>query len=271
MVKMRNYAVLGFPDDINVVERGEVAYFAGCTASYRSPDTAQITLRLLAYLYPKGVVALGAKEFCCGSPYIRTGQVDFTVEKDQKNINFQVSDLIKNNVQTLVERGVKTVIFSCSGCYKTAMQDWPKFTDVPFERIHLSQILAKAIEEGRITLKSYPKTITYHDPCHLGRHMKEFDAPRAILNAIPDVTIHEMRHSRNRALCCGAGAGVKAGFPDLALEIAKMRVKEAQDINAEVIVTACLFCKNNLQDAMDAVGSSIEVLDLSDLVWQLLN
>jgi heterodisulfide reductase subunit D len=98
--------------------------------------------------------------------------------------------------------------------------------------------------------------------------MQIYDAPRYILNHIPGLEFIEMQRIKENAWCCGAGAGVKSGFPDLALDIAKQRIREAVETGADTIVTTCPFCLRNLEDAAKALGSecAIEVLDLLELV-----
>ncbi|GAB4320090.1 MAG: (Fe-S)-binding protein [Promethearchaeota archaeon] len=261
------------PEDVKEVERGPYAYFVGCTASFRTISAAQNTSRILSKLLG-GIVVLGSGEFCCGSPLIRTGQVDFDLSpaEGRDPVRFKVKDLISHNVDALVMREVKEVIFSCSGCYKTSTDDWPRLFDreIPFKRTHITQFLSRMLDEGKLQLGEYPKTITYHDPCHLGRHRGEYDAPRRVLAAIPGAKFVEMRKVRNRSRCCGAGAGVKAGFPDKALEIAKIRVLEAKETGADVLATSCVFCKYNFLDAVKALDLDLEVVNIEDIIASIM-
>ena len=258
---------------IKTVEKGPVGYFVGCTASFRTKTAAQSTAKILSKFYPDGFVLLGNGEYCCGSPLIRTGQEDFDLEMaDGRMVRFRVKDLITHNVDELVKRGVKEVVFSCSGCYKTSIESWPKYYDgeVPFTRTHITQFLARKIDEGAVQFKPLYKKITFHDPCHLGRHRGEYEAPRKILKAIPGVEFVEMQFNKNRARCCGAGGGVKSGYPKDSLDIAKIRVQEAIDTGADILLTSCVFCKYNLLDAVKDMNASIEVLNTEDLVVDLV-
>jgi heterodisulfide reductase subunit D len=258
---------------IKTVEKGPVGYFVGCTASFRTKTAAQSTAKILSKFYPGGIVLLGNGEYCCGSPLIRTGQEDFDLEMaDGRTVRFRVKDLITHNVEALIKRGVKEVVFSCSGCYKTSMESWPQYYDgeVPFTRTHITQFLARKIDEGAVHFKPLYKKITFHDPCHLGRHRGEYDAPRKILNAIPGLDFVEMQYIKNRARCCGAGGGVKSGYPKDALEISKIRVQEAIDTGADILLTSCVFCKYNFLDAVKDMNASIEVLNTEDLVVDLV-
>ncbi len=139
--------------------------------------------------------------------------------------------------------------------------------EIPFKVVHTSELMAELIKEGRLKLlKEVPETVTYHDPCHLGRHAGIYEQPREVLKAIPAIKFVEMSKNRENALCCGAGGGVKAGFPDFAMQAAMRRLEEAQDVGAESIVSACPFCAHNLKDAIRESGSQLKFYDLTELI-----
>ncbi|MHA1510399.1 MAG: (Fe-S)-binding protein [Promethearchaeota archaeon] len=260
-------------DGIKELERGEIAYFVGCTASFRTKDAAMNTARILSKL-SDGIVLLGSGEYCCGSPLIRTGQEDFDLKlNEDETVRFRIKDLITHNVESMIVKDIKEVVYSCSGCYKTSMDDWPRYyeKEIPFKRTHITQFLARKIREGTITFQGLKKKITYHDPCHLGRHSNEYDAPREVLKAIPGVELIEMKYNRNRSRCCGSGAGVKAGYPKDALNIAKIRLQEAIDTGADILATSCVFCKFAFIDARKDMGVDIEIANVEDLVVNLLD
>jgi len=110
--------------------------------------------------------------------------------------------------------------------------------------------------------------VTYHDPCHAGRHIGIYGEPRALLARV--ATIVEMATIKESAKCCGAGGGVKKAFPDLALDIAKSRVKEAEQTGAQYLVSICPFCHRNLSDAINTLKSPIKMIDLIELIDQAL-
>jgi heterodisulfide reductase subunit D len=257
---------------LNIVERGPYAYFVGCTASFRTKSAALNTANIINKI-TGGFVLLGSGEYCCGSPLIRTGQVDFDLKlQDGTTTRFRIKDLVTNNVESMILKDVKEVIYSCSGCYKTSMDDWPKFyeKEIPFKRTHITQFLQRKLEEGAIIFKPLKKKITYHDPCHLGRHSGEYDAPRAVLKAIPGVELVEMGFNRNRSRCCGSGGGVKSAYPKDALEMSKIRVKEAIETGADILATSCVFCKYNFLDAKKELGANIEIMNIEDIVVDLI-
>ena len=251
------------PKDIKVQESGDVVYFAGCTAAYRQQALGVATVRILDNL---GVpfAMLGKNEWCCASAMVRTGQREVMAEH------------AVHNVDALKDAGAKTVLFACAGCLRNAAVDWPMWYEgyIPYETMPLSVFLREKIREGKVQYKiPLNYRFTYHDPCHNGRHLMHlkgkdwsFEAPRDCIQSMPGVKFQDM--VRNRALqrCCGAGGGVKAGIPDLAMDCAKARVQDAADINAEVIASTCPFCRLNLIDGRNSAKSSIKMVDIVEMM-----
>ncbi len=259
------------PPSIRIANEGKFAYFVGCTASFRNREVAIDSVQILSKILKENCVLLGPEEYCCGSPLIRTGQVHFKFPEKSRSRDFNLEDYIKHNIETLNAKGVQKVFFSCAGCYKTVSQDWPRFYSkkIPFESQHISEFIAQKVQEGKIKFKRWNAKVTFHDPCHLGRFMGIYEAPRVILQAIPGVELVEMPKNRNFAHCCGAGGGVKAGFPMQANEMAKNRVKEAIDTGAEFLITSCVFCKNTFQDAIQSDHLTIGLRSLEDVILHL--
>ncbi len=254
------------PKGTKVDETAEMAYYVGCTSAYREQELAKATVKLLN---KAGIPfqLLGPDEYCCGSPLLRTGLREKAIE------------VAKHNVEVMKQKGIKKVIFSCAGCYRTFKEDYPKIVgDLGFEILHITQFLDQLLKAGKLKLtKKLNKVITYHDPCHLGRHINItkkkvgiFDEPRSLLQAIPGAQLKEMVRIRENAWCCGAGGGVKSAFKDMALETAIDRLDEAIDTGANIIVSACPFCRRNLMDAIKAKGASIEYKDLVELLAEAI-
>jgi heterodisulfide reductase subunit D len=229
-------------------------YFAGCTFSL-APELASVpiaVMRLLA-LAGEDFAVLGQDETCCGSTALRVG--------DRKLFEH----LSEENAKRISK--YDRVVTSCAGCYKTIGQDY-KGKAVPKQLMHSVEILSQLIESGKLRPKELKAKVTYHDPCHLGRHSKLYDSPRYVIKSIPGVELVEMKNSRELARCCGAGAGVKTANPLVSLDIAKRRVTEAVQTGAHILVSACPFCEQNLKEAASAMNSNMRVMDISELLLE---
>ncbi|OLS30017.1 MAG: CoB--CoM heterodisulfide reductase iron-sulfur subunit D [Candidatus Thorarchaeota archaeon AB_25] len=238
-----------------------LVYFAGCMATYRLPSIAEATIKILKHA-GLDFKMLGEDEWCCGSVTFRTGFVD-----DGKV-------MARHNVDALKAMSATRVVTACAGCFRTLSMDYPELLgeEMPFEIIHFPSLLKELIEEGKIKFPEGEKiSVTYHDPCHIGRHMGIYDDPREALEAIPQVDRREMHKSHGNASCCGAGGGVRSTNRDLARGAAEIRLKEAEETGAEVLTTACPFCTFNLREGVERSGSKIEMLDFPEFVAKLLD
>ena len=211
-------------------------YCRGCTAREKQTSIAEATEKLLNLA---GVdYHILKDEACCGSVLLRTGFLKEAQEQIAKN-----SEAFKD----------ETVLTSCAGCYKTLKEDYENI-DV----IHISQLLNNLISEGKLNFSKNDFNVSYHDSCHLGRHMEIFDDPRRVIESVADLV--EMENNRENSLCCGAGGGVKSAYPEIADEMAKSRIGQAKDTECEILITACPFCKLNLEN------DEMEVLDLTEFL-----
>jgi heterodisulfide reductase subunit D len=240
----------------NLPDEAEWVYFIGCTSNYRQKNLRDATIK---FLKKADINFTLIDEHCCCSPILRTGQVD------------PVNEIMNYNITQINKTGAKTLITSCAGCYRTMKKDWKKLgADYGFEIYHTVELIEQLLKEGRMTINSeYQKTLTYHDPCHLGRHVGMYETPREVYNKIPGVKLVEMRRNRENAWCCGAGGGVKIGYPEWSLEISKERLEEAKDIGASVITSICPFCRINLSDANENYKMDFEVIDLIEIIDKL--
>ncbi|MDD1770579.1 MAG: (Fe-S)-binding protein [Methanomassiliicoccales archaeon] len=230
--------------------RAKIGYFAGCTAGYRDQGIARSTIALLDAV---GVDHTLVDECCCGSVLQRVGRPEEEVER-----------LMFRNVRAIEAQGVEEVVFSCAGCYRMFKEEYPKHLDVGFEVRHVSQFLSAS----DLKLRPLQKRVTYHDPCHLGRHSGVYDEPRRLLASIPDMDFREMPRRRETAACCGGGGGVRSAFPELSRKIAARRVAEAAF--ADVLVTSCPFCVSNLRAGKEEAGGKVEIMDLAELLASLV-
>ena len=233
---------------------GRALLFIGCT--YSLDRSLQETPKALASIMEKAGVdyqVMLENELCCGSTVKRLGD-EALFERT-----------MKENAKAIMDSNPGTLVTPCAGCYKTLSQDYGSHLD-GVEVMHSTQYLLKLIREGRLELESMNSVVTYHDPCHLGRHSGIYDEPRAVLASIPGLQLVEMKDSRELARCCGGGGGLKTAFPKVSLEIAARRVREAESTGASVLVTACPFCLQSLSAAIEATESDIELVDLTVLV-----
>ena len=252
-----------------------VGYFVGCTSAYRNMELSTATSKILEALGIEFI--LYPEEQCCGSVLYRTGLEDHTL------------DLVKHNIKMIRDSGVDDVVFSCSGCFSTLTSEYPRLSgeELGFNLFHLAQYIPKIVKEKGLKIrytkrtKEDPLIITYHDPCHLGRYLDIYDEPRELINMIEGIKLVEMKHIKDMAWCCGAGGGVKALYGELANEVAQNRLgestncvevlradrlKEAEETNAEWMVSSCVFCKNNLYQAATEGGSALKVVDISEIL-----
>jgi heterodisulfide reductase subunit D len=241
----------------HVKDKADVMYFVGCTAAYREKNLVKHTISVLEKM---GIdFCIRKDETCCGSPLITTGQVDAARALAEKNV-----EIAKNS-------GAKVIIASCAGCFRTwSTQYETKFgLALPFKVQHISEFMLENIKKLKFKHGQNKLKVTYHDPCHLGRHGGVYEAPRDVLQKLPGIELVEMPRNREHAWCCGAGAGVKSAIKDFALETARKRVDESMTTGASIIVSACPFCERNLGDAIKASNANIGIRDLVDLVDEL--
>jgi heterodisulfide reductase subunit D len=245
----------------NLKESGELTFYAGCTMPLRQPETLKSMMKIFAAAGKD--IALFKDDWCCGSIGLRIGD------------NSSVMDLIKHNVESISKLGTKVLFTACAGCYRTIKKDYPELIgeELPFDVKHVTEILVELLRNNEITFNATegePVKVTYHDPCHLGRHMGMYDIPREVILKIPGIELIEMKRNKQNAWCCGAGGGVKSQFPELAVDIAKERIREAIETGAEILTTSCPFCIGNLSDAYNSLNdeekTKIKVIDILDFI-----
>ena len=219
----------------SIKETAEYVYFVGCLGAYRYPESLIAIFDVLSHFD----VTIMPDEVCCGSPLIRTG--------------FDADKMIAHNLEQIRKVGAHTIITSCAGCHNTLTESYSD----EFEVVHVSEFLAERLFE--VELKRLDLTVTYHDACHLGRWRGVFDAPRKVIEAVCD--LKEMKTNRENARCCGGGGGVRTGYPDLSLALAKKRLEEVPD-GIDYLITSCPLCTKNLIEG----GSDTDVIDLVELV-----
>jgi heterodisulfide reductase subunit D len=233
----------------------DILYYVGCTASYdiNVKEVGINTVNILDALGLKYGI-LGTEEKCCGSVLLRIGDYEF-------------ERLSEYNIRLFNSLNVKMLVTSCAGCFRTIKEDYKKMGKLNMEVLHTCELLARLLREGKLELKhEVPLKVTYHDPCHMGRHSNVYDTPREVLRAIPGIQFTEMDRIYEFSRCCGAGGGLKAGFSDIQNKMAQERVRDAERTGAERLVSTCPFCYQGLQIGINAIQSKVKMTDLTELV-----
>ena len=272
-------------DHVSLSQDTKIAYFVGCTTSYRYPDIARNTIKILDAGGMR-LTVLGSDEYCCGAPLWRTGQRE------------AARKLVEHNLDVFKKKGIKTLITSCAECYGTFKGFYPRTAELDFEVLHITQIIQAMLKESKLSFgNTLNMKATYHDPCLLGRLSElyvpwngeikaygyheppkqwrrgtngAYHAPREVLRAIPGIELVEMTRNEENAFCCGGGGGVPAAFPDFALWTATERLNEAGSTGAEAIISSCPFCRSNFETAIGSGSKTIQYHDLTELVIQAL-
>ena len=247
-----------WPEEVPRTTPPQAIFFAGCTGSYRMQNIPRAAVTVLDRA---GVTVncLGENEVCCTSPLLRTG------------LNMQTLEASKEVVSKADALGAKDMVMSCSGCYKTVSSNYVEYYGKPGQNVyHITQYVDKLIASRKLPLNNeFKARVTYHDPCHLGRHSKVFEEPRNILKKIKGLDFVEMERNRENSRCCGAGGGYKSAFNDFAVNIAAERIRDAEAVGAEVIATSCPFCVLNLKHGAKKIGSNIKVMDITEILLQV--
>ncbi len=242
-------------------EGTDILYFPCCYPSYepRLKKVSQATAQILSQV---GVDfgLLGSKENCCGESVRSAGNEDL------------FKRLARENIKAFIDHGVKKILTTSPHCYHTFRNEYSEFK-VTFEVFHISQYLFKLMEEGRLEMKGeYKKRVTYHDPCYLGRHNGIYDEPREVLKKIPGLELVEMANSREDSLCCGMGGGRVWMETAKGERFSDLRLQQALDVGAEVLVTSCPYCINQFEDSKSLLKESegLEIKDISEIILEVI-
>ncbi|MBI4494915.1 MAG: (Fe-S)-binding protein [Chloroflexi bacterium] len=233
----------------------EALYYVGCTGSY-DPRIRKVARAVAETLQMAGVGfgTLGDDEPCCGDPARSLGQLDY------------LELLVESNTKRFKEAGVARLVTTSPHCFDMFRNQHPGLRETT-EVLHYTQYLLQLLQAGRLRLeRPVPLRATFHDPCYLGRHNAEYEAPRQLLAAIPGLELVEMEESRELGLCCGGGGGRMFMETKAGERFADLRVDQAAQTGAEVLVTACPHCITCLEDAARGVRGGMKVLDVAELI-----
>ncbi len=242
--------------DVKVGEPAEYIYFVGCAASFdaRNQKVARATISLLKQA-GLDVGILGVQEGCSGDPARRAGN----------EYLFQM--LAETNIKTFQELGVKRIIASCPHCFHTLGKEYGDYGGDELEVFHHSEILAKLQEEGKlpqIEKEKNGRSVTFHDPCYLGRIGGVIDEPRSVIGG---VDVETENHGRD-SFCCGAGGARMWMEEDPDKRVNVIRAAELAETGCDTVAVGCPFCSIMVNDGLNAVGAEMEVMDVAELLWE---
>ena len=242
---------------VKIGQPSEFLYLAGCVSTLY-PSSYSIPQTFASLLNKAGLdwSILGEKENCCSYPLL-IGGMKKTAQK-----------IAEENVSSVTSLGFKNIVTTCPSCYHTWKDVYTKIIpDMPAINIlHGTQLLAKLTREGAFKFRETNCTVTYHDPCDLGRKSGIYDEPREILRSIPGVKLVEMKFNREKALCCGGGGNLEMNDSAFSGKVAQNRISQALDVKAEIVITSCQQCKRTLTGGARQKRAKIKVMDLSEFM-----
>ncbi len=278
--------------DINI-EPAQVLFYVGCTGAFNLPARS-VPVATASIFQKLGVDfgILGENEICCGSTAMRIG--------DSSEFKRVAEENLETFKRLHLDRGVNTIVTSCAGCYRAIKKDYSLAAGYEeslngIKVIHTVEFLYNLLKGGKLNLEGkLPWKVTYHDPCHTGRHLNKFiidkdgtqlwkgayvgvneeeclyDIPRELIKAIPGIELREMGRIRANSYCCGGGGGVMTGYGEWAATNASKRISEGMETGADYMVSICPFCHYNLNEGAKRIQSAMKLLDLVELIDQVL-
>ena len=230
------YGEMARADFSPLKKRSSVVLYIGCVGMSTETETASHVIELLQRL---GMDFALIDEVCCEAV---KGETGFDPNPNR----------IRQNIEKIEKAGGREVLFLCPTCLKTFLE---------YEETHRSGLVFETLLSylsrnfSFVSMGPAPARVTYHDPCHLGRGLGSFDAARDLLKGLGSKW-SEMEHHHEESLCCGAGGGVRAFYPKFSRDIARKRVKEAEEVRADILLTDCLSCKHNLKQGVPFEGKT---------------
>ena len=252
-------------EDIESLDEVDWLFWVGCAGAYE--DRAKKTTRAVAELLDMAGVSfgvLGNGETCTGDSARRAGN------------EFVFQGLATQNIETFKEYKVKKAVTTCAHCFNTLKNEY-KQLGIELEVVHHTQLLNRLVREKKLapvaaTDGASKRSVTYHDPCYIGRHNQVYSPPRELLQVIPDANFVEMPRNSERSFCCGAGGARMWMEETIGTRINETRTKEAVDTGADQIAVACPFCRVMLSDGLTSAQSKgeareeVEVLDVAQML-----
>jgi Fe-S oxidoreductase len=244
-------------EGLEFIEGSGTLFYPGCLASHRFKEKTNILVRLLQAAGYK-LDFLGDNQTCCGTPLWVTGTVE--------NAKQWAQDYLKK----LQARGVKEIITPCPSCFRAFDEEYPELLGLekfPIKVRHTSAVLEEIVEKKKLKFKiPINKTVTYHDPCEIGRYRDIYNPARKIFEALPGIKFIEMGRNKENAFCCGGGGAVKTMYEDHSDTVAKERIQEFSATGADLMTTICPACELNLTQGTYMANIEVRVLDVAELM-----
>ncbi len=238
--------------------KAEALLFAGCVNSYQDVGLLPSLMGILDDAHTT-YTTMGEDEGCCGYIAYLSGSPDWR-------------EIAEATAERIRSTGAEVVVTPCAGCYKAFNQLYEQHgIDLGAKVLHAVEYIDLLIDEGRVSFDDpFEHKVAYHDPCDLGRHLGMYEPPREVLGRIPGIELVEFPTNRALAKCCGGGGGLKIVDHDLSRDIAYERVLEAISVGADIVVSACPSCKDNLKLAAGRARKEkkgrVRVMDLTEVV-----
>jgi heterodisulfide reductase subunit D len=245
------------PEDLFVKDQAEVVYFTGCVASY-FPLAQQIPMALAEILQAAEVdfTLLGEDEWCCGFPLLGAGMLS------------EARELMEHNLAAVRAKAASQVVFACPSCYMMWREHYPADG---LQLSHATQFLDQLLAQQRLPLSRRELTVTYHDPCDLGRGARVFEEPRRVLKALPGVTLVEMAQHGPNCQCCGGGGNLEMIDKELNAAISSRKIEQVLATGAQAVVSSCQQCLRTMATYTRRNKLPLEVLDITQLVRRHLD
>ena len=247
--------------DVPVIEAGkkvDYLYYVGCAGSYDGSNQ-KVVKDTVNLLKKAGVsfAVMGKTEKCNGDPVRRFGD------------EYSFYEIAIENIANMRQYTFDKVVTHCPHCLHTIGKEYAKFDDGVFETVHHTELLSELLNSGKLkALKDVAEELTFHDPCYLGRHHGQYNAPRSILEAIPGVKVKEMARNKDKALCCGMGGGNMWYELPEGEHVALNRLKDIGETQAPKLATACSYCMINFNSSKGTVAATenLQVEDIASIL-----
>jgi heterodisulfide reductase subunit D len=197
---------------------------------------------------------LGEDEWCCGFPLLGAGLMEM------------FADFKTQNLAAVKAKSARAAVFACPSCY----QMWREYYETDLELLSAPELLLQLVRSGKVPLAELPLTVTYHDPCDLGRGARIFDEPRELIRSIPGVRLVELAHNRETCMCCGGGGNLEMVDADLTAKIARDKIDEVLATGAQAVITSCQQCVRTMTGVVKRNKIKLDVLDIVQLVRKAL-